>query len=106
MTRYSKNTHGHYVIKGKTYERLMGSRAEVWHGTAYKTSGELCKHHLMQNKHGRIVSKAKHETAKKEKRLLKAGYGTRKGKFGFVKVGTKHHRRHGKSSKKHSRRRR
>jgi hypothetical protein len=106
MTRYSKNAHGHYVIKGKTYERLMGSRAEVWHGTAYKTSGELCKHHLMQNKHGRIVSKAKHETAKKEKRLLKAGYGTRKGKFGFVKVGTKHNRSHGKSSKKQSRRRR
>jgi len=98
MTRYSKNANGHYVIKGKSYERLMGSRAEVWHGTAYKTSGELCKSHLMQNKHGRIVSKAKHETAKKEKRLLKAGYGTKKGHFGFVKVGTKHRR----SSKKHT----
>jgi hypothetical protein len=104
MTKYSKNANGKYVIRGKTYEKLMGSRAEVWHETAYKTSGELTRHHLMQNKHGRIVSKAKHETAKKEKRLLKAGYGTKKGKFGFVKVGTKHHRRGKKGTKKNSRR--
>jgi hypothetical protein len=25
-------------------------------------------------------------TAKKEKRLVKAGYGTKKGKFGYVKI--------------------
>lgn len=40
----------------------------------------------MKNKVGDIVSKKKHFSAKKEKRLLKAGYGTRKGKFGWVKV--------------------
>jgi hypothetical protein len=40
----------------------------------------------MQNHAGRIVSKAKHATAKKEMRLLKHGYGTQKGKFGFVKL--------------------
>jgi hypothetical protein len=39
------------------------------------------------NKHRRIVSKKKHATAKKEKRLIKAGYGTKKGKFGFVLLG-------------------
>jgi hypothetical protein len=39
------------------------------------------------NKNGRIVSRKKHVTAKKEKRLVKAGYGTKKGKFGFVKIG-------------------
>ena len=100
MTRYSKNAHGHYVINGKSFERLMGSRAEVWHETAYKTSGELTKKHLFKNKHGRIVSKSKHETAKKEKRLLRAGYGTKKGHFGFVKVGTRHHRKSKKHSKK------
>ena len=85
MTRYTKNAHGHYVIKGKTYERLMGSRAEVWHGTAYKTSGGLTKKDLMYTKRGRWVSRKKHMTAKKEKRLEKHGYFAQKGKFGYVK---------------------
>ena len=89
MTRYSKTASGKYVIQGKSYEMLCGSRAQVWHGTAYKTSGGLTKNNLMQNKAGRIVSKDKHNTAKKEKRLLKAGYGTKKGKFGFVMLGKK-----------------
>ena len=62
-----------------------GSRAQVWHGTALKTTGGLKKSDLMMNKHGRIVSKKKHNTAKKEKRLEKAGFKTEKGKFGFVK---------------------
>jgi hypothetical protein len=66
---------------------LEGSRAQVMHGTAYKTSGGLKKSEIMMNKNGRIVSRKKHLTAKKEKRLVKAGYGTKKGKFGFVKLG-------------------
>jgi len=56
----------------------IGSRAQVWHGTAKKTSGGLTRTHLMMNKSGRIVSKAKHNTAKKENRLLKHGYGTKR----------------------------
>lgn len=86
MTRYTKSSSGKYIINGQLYEFLMGSRAQVWHGTAYKTAGELTKKDFMQNKAGRIVSKKKHDTAKREKRLLKAGYGTKKGKFGFVKL--------------------
>jgi hypothetical protein len=39
----------------------------------------------MMNKWGRIVSLVKHRTAKKEKRLEKAGYFAKKGKFGYVK---------------------
>lgn len=62
-----------------------GSRAQVWHGTALKTSGGLKKSDLLMNKNGRIVSKKKHNTAKKEKRLEKAGYKAEKGKFGYVK---------------------
>ena len=69
--------------------QLVGSRAQVWHKTAYKTSGGLTRAHLMQNKHGRIVSRKKHGTAKKEKRLEKAGYKTRKGQFGFVRSSDK-----------------
>jgi len=71
----------------------IGSRAQVWHGTAKKTSGGLTRNHLMMNKSGRIVSKAKHNTAKKENRLLKHGYGTKKGKFGFVKIGSRKNRK-------------
>lgn len=63
----------------------FGSRAEVWHGNAKKTTGGLSKNDLIKNKHGEIVSKKKHHTAKKEKRLEKAGYFTQKGKFGYVK---------------------
>ena len=88
-------------VNGKKYESLVGSRAQVWHGTCYKTSGGLTKHHLMMNKAGHIVSKSKHHTAKKEKRLLKAGYGTQKGKFGFVRIGKsmKRSRKSGRSKK-------
>jgi hypothetical protein len=67
----------------------IGSRAEVYHGNARKTPGGLTKSDLMMNKHGRIVSRKKHNTAKKEMRLLKHGYGTKSGKFGFVKVGSR-----------------
>ena len=87
MTRYTKSASGQYIIQGKRYEMLFGSRAQVYHGSAYKTSGGLKKNELMQNKNGRMVSKSKHNTAKKERRLIKAGYGTKKGKFGFVKIG-------------------
>ena len=65
--------------------KTFGSRAEVWHGTAKKTSGGLEKKDLLQNKHGEIVSRKKHTTAKREKRLQKYGFFTQKGKFGFVK---------------------
>lgn len=71
----------------------IGSRAQVWHRTAKKTSGGLTRNHLMMNKAGRIVSKAKHNTAKKENRLVKHGYGTKKGKFGFVKIGSRKNRK-------------
>lgn len=86
MTRFSKTANGKYRVNGMTHEMLMGSRAQVWHGTAHKTSGGLTKKDLMQNKAGRIVSRAKHSSSKKEMRLIKAGYGTKKGKFGFVKL--------------------
>jgi hypothetical protein len=66
-------------------ERTFGSRAEVFHGNAKKTTGGLTKKDLIKNKHGEIVSRKKHLTAKKEKRLEKHGYFAQKGKFGFVK---------------------
>ena len=38
------------------------------------------------------LARKKHETAKREKRLVKAGYVTKKGHFGFIKKGTKGHK--------------
>ena len=69
--------------------KTFGSRAEVWHGNAKKTTGGLLKKDLVQNKWGEIVSRKKHMTAKKEKRLEKYGYFAKKGQFGAVKKSTK-----------------
>jgi len=62
---------------------MVGSRAQVWHGTAKKTSGGLMRKHLKKNKHGRIVSKKMSATAKKEKRLK--DFKTKKGTFKLFK---------------------
>ena len=96
MTKYSRTSSGKYSVSGKTFEMLIGTRAQVWHGTAYKTTGGLTKNDLMQNKSGRIVSKAKHNTAKREKRLVKAGFLTKKGQFGFIKDGKSMKKRRGR----------
>lgn len=63
-------------------EHTFGSKAQVWHGTAKKTTGGLTKNNLMKNKHGRIVSRRKHTVGKKSiKHLRKMGYVAKKGKF-------------------------
>ena len=100
MTKFTKSSSGKYIVKNKQYESLVGSRAQIWHGTAFKTTGGLTKEDLMQNKSGRIVSKLKHKTAKKDNRLVKSGYGTKKGVFGFVKLNTNNKTKKSKKSKK------
>jgi hypothetical protein len=87
MTKFSRTSTGKYSVSGKTFDVLIGTRAQVWHGTAYKTTGGLTKSNIMKNKAGRIVSKSKHMSAKKDKRLVKAGFLTKKGQFGFIKNG-------------------
>jgi len=83
--RIRKGKDGRYHVNGRSYKMLIGSRQCVGHGTAYKTSGKLTKSDLIQTKDGRWRSLKKHKSAKKEKRLEKAGYFTQKGKFGYVK---------------------
>jgi hypothetical protein len=59
----------------------VGSKAQVWHGSARHTSGGLTKKDLMKHK-GRIISKRKHALGKKAlKNLVKAGYKAKKGTF-------------------------
>lgn len=90
MKRPFRHDDGYYHIDGNKYKNLFGSRKQVYSGTAYKTKGELTKDHFIMNKLGRIVSKKKHYTAKKEKRLEKYGYFAQKGKFGYVKKSARH----------------
>jgi len=65
----------------------IGSRAQVMHGTADHTTGGLKTGDLKYNKWGRIVSRKKSAKAKKENRLVKLGFKTRRGKFGLAKKG-------------------
>ena len=51
--------------KKSHHEKAVGSRAEVFHGTAAHTSGGLVKKDLKKNKYGRIVSKKASLSAKK-----------------------------------------
>lgn len=48
-----------YHIDGKIYEKIRGTREEVWCGAAYQTTGELKKRDLEMNRYGKIVSKVK-----------------------------------------------
>jgi hypothetical protein len=85
MKRPVRGDDGKYLISGKKFPDLIGSRQQVWNGTVYKTNGNLTRSDLFYNKRGRIVSAKKHKTAKAEKRLEKYGYFAKKGKFGYVK---------------------
>ena len=68
------------VMKGGAMP-AVGSKAQVWHGSARHTSGGLTKKDLMKHK-GRIISKRKHALGKKAlKNLVKAGYKAKKGTF-------------------------
>ena len=99
---HTRSEDGLYHIHGKKYELIRGSRAQVFHGTAYKTDGTpgLTKEKLLMNKNGRIVSAKKHATAKREKRLEKHGWTAKKGKFGAVRISdlkktrSRKHRKH------------
>ena len=69
---------------------MIGSRAQVMNGTAHHTKGGLTKKSLMYNKHGRIVSRKKHNMGKKTiKHLYKLGYKPKKGVFSLFRKGHK-----------------
>ena len=69
IRQFDKANDGKYYIDCVVYDKLFGTREEVWNGTAYKTSGGLVKNDLMISisKHsiGKIVSKAKSRMEKK-----------------------------------------
>ena len=65
VKKHMKASDNKYHINGKVYDMLIGSRAQVWHRTAYKTAGNLKRDDLYMNKHGRIVSKKNMKQPKK-----------------------------------------
>jgi hypothetical protein len=66
----------------------IGSKAQVFHGTAHHTSGGLTRKDLMKTKAGRIVSRKKHTAGLKAiKKLKKMGYVAKKGTFKLFKKG-------------------
>lgn len=76
--------------------RTIGSKAEVFHGSADHTSGGLKKKDLMKTSKGRIVSRKKHAAGKKAiQRLFKAGYKPTKGTFTAMRKGMRTTRRKG-----------
>ncbi len=84
------NLYGLEIKKNKIYAiniemtdkiKAVGSKAEVFHGTARHTSGNLHKKDLMKHK-GRIISRRKHTAGKKAiKHLRSLGYIAKKGTF-------------------------
>jgi len=76
-------------------EVTVGSKAQVWHGTAAHTSGGLKKGDLVKNKHGRIVSRRKMLAGRKAlKYLTRKGYKAKKGTFRLFN-------KHRRTSKRH-----
>ena len=64
---------GKYHVEGNKFEKIRGTRDEVWSGTAYQTTGELKKIDLELNKHGKIVSKIKLITATATNNFVNVG---------------------------------
>ena len=88
------STDKRYFIKISTLFRKMsgdhvkavGSKAEVFHGTAKHTSGGLKKKDLVKTRKGRIVSRKKQAAGKKAiKRLFALGFKPKKGKFSLMR---------------------
>lgn len=60
---------GMYHINGETFKQLEGSRAQVAHGTAYRTNGGLTKKDICMNRSGKYVSCKKSRQNKKHSNL-------------------------------------
>ena len=62
-----------YGIDEIKYEKICGSREDVWNGKAYKTTGGLIKEDLLMHKSGKIISKRKCIYETNYNRLVKCG---------------------------------
>lgn len=60
LLKQGKQKDGFYYRNNVKYEKLVGSREEVWSGVAIKTTGGLTKDDLFCNKDNKVVSKKKY----------------------------------------------
>jgi len=67
--KFQKEKDGKYYVDDKCYDKLFGTRDEVWKDVAYKTSGDLIKSDLVIGNNNKIVSKNKHDASKIDSRL-------------------------------------
>jgi len=82
--------------------KTVGSKAEVFHEVASRTSGGLKKKDLMKTKHGRIVSRRKHSLGLKAvKRLFALGYKPKKGTFKAMRKSMVDGRKKKRGTRKH-----
>ena len=100
VKRHDRKPDGKYHIGNQKYEKLEGSRAQVWHGTAHETAGGLKKSDLKMH-NGHIVSRKKSELAKTQRHLKGHLQPKGSGVFGTV---TKKGRKRGTRKRKGSRR--
>ena len=83
VKRHDRKPDGKYHIGNQKYDMLVGSRAQVWHGTSHETAGGLKRVDLKMHK-GHIVSKKKSELAKSQKHLAGHLQPRGSGVFGAV----------------------
>lgn len=94
--RNRKNRNNNAMMVGGARIPAVGSKAQVYHGTARHTSGGLHKKDLMKTKSGRIVSRRKHALGKKAiKTLKRMGYIAKKGTFKLFRKGVRTMKRRG-----------
>tara|TARA_A100001037_G_C14904255_1_gene524275 strand:- start:421 stop:759 length:339 start_codon:yes stop_codon:yes gene_type:complete len=84
------------------FKQRVGSKRQVWNGTARETPGGLRKSALFQDKNGNIKSKKASKSAKKTKNLKRAGWTFKKGTFGAVRIEEK--KKRGSTKRKSSKR--
>ena len=64
--QFQKQKDNFYYINDEKYEKLIGTRQEVWDSIAYKTAGELTKQDFLINKKGEVVSKTKSQQSEND----------------------------------------
>lgn len=68
IRQFQKQKDKFYYINDNKYEKLIGTRQEVWGSIAYKTAGELTKQDFLINTKGEIVSKIKSQQSENDLR--------------------------------------
>lgn len=64
--------------KQREWVMRVGTKRQVYNGTAKQTAGGLTLSELMKNKHGKIVSKKKHQQAMRNNNLGEFLYRNKK----------------------------